>query len=88
MGGVVDAYPTPSEPLSLTIRQSATCRILGSRVSAKEIEDMLGRLGFKTCERGGEAVTLEIPTHRLDIYEEIDLIEEVHGLRFLDARRF
>ena len=79
-GPVVDNYRLPFEAKSLTIRESNTRRILGSPVSTEDIAGFLERLGFEVGERTDETVTVRVPSHRVDIVEEIDLIEEVGRL--------
>lgn len=47
--GIVDVYPTPWEPLMLELPPGEITRIVGIRLSAQDIADILQRLGF-TCE--------------------------------------
>ena len=51
-------------------------RILGVEIPPAEIASILGRLGFKVDGVGPE-ITITVPTWRLDVEREIDLIEEV-----------
>ena len=74
---MADRYALPLEKKSITIRESNTRRILGAAVSNEEIAGCLGWLGFTIREKTDETVTVDVPSHRLDIAEEIDLIEEV-----------
>src|SRR5262249_24436192 len=64
------------------LRVGEVRRILGKGIEAAEIERMLAKLGFKlTPQKFGEYF-VEVPTWRLDVEREIDLIEEiarVHG---------
>ena len=79
-GAVVDAYPGAWEPTSLSIRCAATQRLLGVGLGAEEIEELLARLGFEIRGRSQDDVTVNVPSHRLDIFEEADLVEEVGRL--------
>jgi phenylalanyl-tRNA synthetase beta chain len=76
-GAAHDVYPAPRQPIVLTIRKTATRRLLGADLSTEEIEDFLKRLGFQAQSRTARDVVIEVPSHRLDVREEIDLIEEV-----------
>ncbi len=76
-GVVADRYAVPFETKSVTIRESNTRRILGAAVSNDDIAGCLERLGFRLRQRTDDTVTVDVPSHRLDIIEEIDLIEEV-----------
>ncbi|MEM1269821.1 MAG: phenylalanine--tRNA ligase subunit beta, partial [Bacteroidota bacterium] len=90
--GIVDVYPEPIEPLTLTLRPARIKRIFGVDVPADEAAAYLNRLGIDTdtedtdtedtdtedteTEAGG-VLTCRVPTFRPDIEREIDLIEEV-----------
>jgi phenylalanyl-tRNA synthetase beta chain len=56
-------------------------RILGVEIPPAEIARILRRLGFRVegfrVESSGEQFTVTVPTWRLDVEREIDLIEEV-----------
>jgi phenylalanyl-tRNA synthetase beta chain len=57
-------------------------RILGKEIPVSEIERMLTKLGFKLTVKADGSYSVDIPTWRLDVEREIDLIEEiarVHG---------
>jgi phenylalanyl-tRNA synthetase beta chain len=79
-GPVVDSYPWPGEQKVLTIREKNTQRILGAPVSNDEIAGLLERLGFETRKKTDDTVTVCVPSHRLDVTEEIDLVEEAARL--------
>ncbi len=80
LGPSIDNYPLPGERRVVTIREKNTQRILGAPVAADEIAGLLERLGFETRGKSEEAVQVLVPSHRLDVREEIDLIEEVARL--------
>jgi phenylalanyl-tRNA synthetase beta chain len=92
--GVVDAWPNPVEPNQITLRQAKVTELLGVPLAAPEIEQYLGRLGLKVARRkprpldaettAPEPVTFRIPTFRLDLKREVDLIEEVARLYGVD----
>ncbi len=78
--GVVDEYVRPAAPLAVRLRTSRVNRILGTHLSRGEVQEILTRIGF-TCELfGPDALLVNIPPYRVDIGEEIDLIEEVARL--------
>lgn len=79
-GSVADEYPAPWTPTPVSIRGSATQRILGTKIASDEIERLLVRLGFEAVEREEDKVVVRPPSYRLDVQEEADLIEEVARL--------
>ncbi len=91
--GVVDAYPKPVEPKQITLRHHKVNELLGVNLRAEEIEFYLGQLGLKAATRKARAVddtrapepvTYVIPTFRVDLKREADLIEEVARLHGVD----
>lgn len=81
-GPVVDRYPSPAGKATITVREAQARRILGVFVTADDIAEYLERLGFSLLQKSEDSVSVEVPSHRLDVREEIDLIEEVariHG---------
>jgi phenylalanyl-tRNA synthetase beta chain len=91
--GLVDAYPKPVEPKQITLRHHKVNELLGIELRPEEIEFYLGQLGLKTVGRkvrpvganaAPEPVTLQIPTFRVDLKREVDLIEEVARLHGVD----
>ncbi len=93
-GEVADAYPAPAEPRQITLRHAKVNALLGLELKPEEIEFYLGQLGLKVASRkprpleaapaAPEPVTLRIPTWRVDLKREADLIEEVGRLHGVD----
>jgi len=77
----IDAVGRKVAQPRLTLAASEVKRILGVEVHAAEIARILRRLGFtvecKAVESSGPEFTVTVPTWRLDVEREIDLIEEV-----------
>jgi len=69
-------------PVELDLREVQ--RILGEKLSTLEISRILTRLGFTMLPGGEENYLVHIPTWRLDIEREIDLIEELARLHGYD----
>jgi phenylalanyl-tRNA synthetase beta chain len=92
--GVVDAYPKPVEPDQITLRHHKVNELLGIQLKPEEIDYYLGQLGLKATARKArpvgadtsapEPVTFRIPTFRVDLEREVDLIEEVARLHGVD----
>ena len=76
----VNAQPIP-RPV-VTLRLSEVKRHLGKALVREEIVRILGRLGFEPTPSGADAFAVRIPSWRLDVTREIDIIEEIarqHG---------
>src|SRR3954468_18808577 len=70
------------EQAPVQIRTSQVERILGSKLEVHEIVAILNRLGFELIPEPGSPPEFfaRIPTWRLDVEREIDLIEEIARL--------
>jgi phenylalanyl-tRNA synthetase beta chain len=79
--GVIDVYPEKAKPNSHGLRRQRIEGFLGAPVDDKIVERIFERLEFKTT-RNADGWTIEAPTHRVDIGQEEDLLEEIarhHG---------
>lgn len=91
--GVVDACPKPFEPKQITLRHHKVTELLGINLKPEECEFHLGQLELKIANRKArpvgasgppEPVTFQIPTFRVDLKCEVDLIEEIARLHGVD----
>lgn len=78
--GIIDIAACAFSPKTLTCRLHRINEILGTQLSLNEVLAMFQRLQFPVLEETAHACTLAIPTHRNDIVQEIDLIEEIARL--------
>jgi phenylalanyl-tRNA synthetase beta chain len=76
----IDAYPAPPAPVEITLRHDKTNELLGAFVPADDQNNFLEQLGLA---RSGVS-TFRIPTFRVDLKREVDLIEEVGRLFGID----
>ncbi len=58
-------------------RLSRTNALLGTHLAVSEVENVFKRLGFTYSWDGKDTFFITVPTYRVDISNEIDLIEEV-----------
>ncbi|MEQ1759561.1 MAG: phenylalanine--tRNA ligase subunit beta [Vicinamibacterales bacterium] len=75
-GTVVDRYPTRIEPVGLRLRRQRIAAVLGTTVTDDEITRILGSLAFALRD-ADDGWDVTVPTRRVDVVREIDLIEEV-----------
>jgi len=75
-GERIDAVARTVQPPTIALRRTEVKRILGIEISDREIGNILGKLGFVATRSGGE-FSVVIPTWRLDVEREIDVLEEL-----------
>ena len=93
--GVVDVYPQPAQPKQLTLRFAKTKELLGVEILVEHQIKSLHSLGMaevshqsaignpprrSASEAGRQSAIFSVPTWRVDMKREVDLIEEVGRL--------
>ena len=73
--GVIDVYPDKIKAKKIRLDPKKVEKLLGIKISNKEIKSILERLGFEVMSQ-----EVTIPTRRLDISIPEDLIEEIGRL--------
>ena len=74
---------------SVSLRLERISTLLGLDIPAKDVENILKRLGMK-LRKTGNKWTVSPPAHRFDISREVDLIEEIariYGYDRIPSRR-
>ncbi len=83
--GIVDAYPRRFEPVQITLRHLKTDELLGVQIPTEQQLKLLTGIGLRevsTRWSAGtrEATTFSVPSWRVDLKREVDLIEEIERL--------
>lgn len=77
VGSEIDVYPKPIKLKEIALRFERARKIIGCDNSNDFMLKVFENLGFEKIEQTSEYVKYRIPHRRNDIFEEIDLIEEV-----------
>ncbi len=75
--GMIDVYPQPKPRLDLDLERSEITRILGAEIPEEEVERILEGLGFGVERMRGVSWQVSVPSFRVDVSREVDLVEEV-----------
>ncbi len=81
-GSAIDAIAREMDQAPVVLRAERVQRILGGKIETHEIVAILKRLGFELIPEPASQpeFSVRIPTWRLDVEREIDLIEEIARL--------
>jgi phenylalanyl-tRNA synthetase beta chain len=90
--GVVDAYPQPAKAKDISLRFAKTDELLGVAIAPEQQVKLLTSLGLgvlpiadgQSPTANGQSATFSIPTFRVDLKREVDLIEEIARLHGVD----
>lgn len=86
IGAVIDVYPNPTEPKTISVRLQDISDRLGTEVDAKEVATILTRCGFVVQETEVDfedsntsdiEFLISIPSYRRDICITEDIVDEV-----------
>lgn len=77
--GVIDTWPAPQPPVEILLRPNRAVAIIGVEIPREEVRSLLERLNFTVTDSDDDFLVL-VPSYRVDISQEIDLIEEVARL--------
>lgn len=84
-GPIVDHFPSPPTPIVVRLRHHRIGYLLGQQIDENFIAPTLNRLGFKVRLEPDSDTTawqVQVPSFRVDVKREEDLIEEIarhHG---------
>jgi phenylalanyl-tRNA synthetase beta chain len=78
--GVVDVYPRPAEPKQITLRFAKTKDLLGIGIPHSDQISFLTKLGLTLTEQNPGIGTFKVPSWRVDLKRQVDLIEEIERL--------
>lgn len=75
--GIIDVKEKEFPEKVISCRFNKINALLGTHLSVSEVENCFRRLEMKSSWDGSDKFTVTVPTYRVDVQEEIDLIEEV-----------
>ncbi len=77
VGDVVDVVSAPVEKKVVELDYARIQRFIGKEIGEKTIKDILGYLEMEFVEEHEGGCTVKVPTYRVDVYRECDVVEDI-----------
>lgn len=74
---ITDIYPTPIKNSVVEVTYTNINRLIGKKIEPPIVKKILLLLDIAIKAENGENLTLEIPSYRVDVKKEADVIEEI-----------
>ena len=74
---IIDVYPKSIDNTQIEVSYQNINRLIGKDIDKQIIKKILPLLDIKIMNERDEKLTLEIPTYRVDVKKEADVIEEI-----------
>jgi phenylalanyl-tRNA synthetase beta chain len=74
---VTDLYPNPVEDVAIPVKYRHIDRLIGKRIPAEEIREILSSLEIDVVNSDHEGFTAIVKPYRVDVTREADIIEEI-----------
>lgn len=74
---IVDIYPVPLKKAVIEVNYNNITRLIGKKIEQPVIKEILALLDIAVTEEKGDNLLLEIPTRKVDVKKEADVIEEI-----------
>jgi phenylalanyl-tRNA synthetase beta chain len=78
--GGIDVFPGRKPELVLPLRVQRVCDLLGMSLASARIGGYLESIEFGVGNNDGEVLMITVPSFRVDIEREVDLVEEIARL--------
>ena len=74
---VTDLYPEAVAPFNVTLKLSHVTRLVGKDLGTETIKTILSALNIEIASENGDVLELKVPTYRVDVQREADVIEDI-----------
>ncbi len=82
--GVVDVYPGTKEQLKIPFSYTRIEKMIGAEISADKMRGIFQTLEIGLEDDNGETAVAVVPSFRLDLEREVDLVEEIARIHGVD----
>ncbi len=76
-GDIIDLYPSPIAPCTVNLAYEKIDSLIGKHIPAEMVKSILKSLEIKIVAESETALQLEVPTYRVDVQRDVDVIEDL-----------
>ena len=76
-GEIQDVYPTPVEKTVVDVSYDKIDKLIGKHIKKESVKSILESLEVVIKKETEEVLTLAIPTYRVDVLRDVDVIEDI-----------
>ena len=76
-GEIQDVYPNPIEKPVVELSYNKVNSLIGKDIDKETVKNILAYLEIAVTKEDGDLLTLEIPTYRVDVLRDVDVIEDI-----------
>lgn len=77
IGDIVDIYPTPIVKPNVNLTYSKINSLIGKSIEKETVRSILSSLEIVIEKETNDELTLAIPTYRVDVLRDVDVIEDI-----------
>lgn len=88
---IIDVYPSKIEEKKIEVKDKNVNRLIGKTLSREEATGILERLDIKVVDSKNDRYTVSVPSYRVDVLQEADVIEEIlriYGFNNIELKEF
>ena len=74
---IVDVYPEPVNNYKVDLTFRNLKRLIGKEIEVEKVKNILKSLDIHIVAENKDYLSLEVPTYRVDVQREVDVIEEI-----------
>jgi phenylalanyl-tRNA synthetase beta chain len=82
---IVDVYPEPEAKKEVSLKYHYLKKLSGKNYHPGTVRKILESLGFTVVREGMDAIVLQVPYHKPDVYLPADVVEEILRIDGLDS---
>ncbi len=76
-GDIIDCYPQTIKKFDVTLRYEKINTLIGKVIPKETVKNILNSLEIDIINESEDALQLQVPTYRVDVQRDVDVIEDI-----------